>query len=84
MAELARKKYQSPPANDIEIPDENKFSAEALQEYRIEERELDDWRDQEETELKEDYEYKVTEMRTEYHEKLADIDKAYHSKDLAL
>ena len=36
MAEQARRKYQSIPANEIELPEEaeNKFTAEALQQYR--------------------------------------------------
>ena len=72
--------------NGIELPmeAENRFTAEALQEYRMQEREIDDWKAKEEQELQEDYQFKLTEMRTEYHAKLEDIDKTYHQKDQAL
>ena len=66
------------------LEDDNKFTATAFQDYRIKERELDDWKVKEETELKEDYQYKLSEMRTEYHEKLVDINKSYHQKDAGL
>ena len=81
MAEAARRKYQSPAQT---LATDNRFTAEAYQQFRAQERELEAWKRQEDAELQHDYEARLAEMRQEYHTKLVDIDKAYHEKERSL
>ena len=48
MAEMARRQYKSPAAT---LAADNKFTAEAFQQFRTQERELETWKKQEDSEL---------------------------------
>ena len=60
MAEMARRQYKSPTAT---LATDNKFTAEAFQQFRTQERELETWKKQEDSELQKDYQTKLAEMR---------------------
>ena len=60
MAEMARRQYKSPAAT---LATDNKFTAEAFQQFRTQERELETWKKQEDSELQKDYQTKLAEMR---------------------
>ena len=46
MAEMARRKYQSPA---LTLEADNRFTAEAFHQYKIQERELEAWKKQEDS-----------------------------------
>ena len=48
MAEMARRQYKSPA---VTLATDNKFTAEAFQQFRTQERELETWKQQEDSEL---------------------------------